>query len=69
MKKSPNKPAWVIAHAKRTEFGQFPGRDTVYIQAGVDCSTEATPVTVQATSSRQRTGRRRRLIGPPPTGN
>ena len=22
-------PAWVIAHAKRTEFGPFPGRDTV----------------------------------------
>ena len=39
-KKSPNKPAWVIAHAKRTEFGQFPGRDTVYVQAGVDCATE-----------------------------
>jgi acetyl-CoA C-acetyltransferase len=37
-KKSPNKPAWIIAHAKRTEFGQFPGRDTVKPQAGVDCA-------------------------------
>ena len=35
-----DKPAWVIAHAKRTEFGQFPGRDTVYVRAGVDCATE-----------------------------
>ena len=35
---SPGKPAWVIAHAKRTEFGQFPGRDAVRPQAGVDCS-------------------------------
>ena len=24
--------------AKRTEFGQFPGRDTVKPQAGVDCA-------------------------------
>ena len=31
-------PAWVIAHAKRTEFGQFPGRDTVRPQAGVECA-------------------------------
>jgi acetyl-CoA C-acetyltransferase len=30
--------AWIIAHAKRTEFGQFPGRDTVRPQAGVDCA-------------------------------
>ncbi|HEV8299089.1 MAG TPA: thiolase domain-containing protein [Acidimicrobiales bacterium] len=37
-RKSPQKPAWVIAHAKRTEFGQFPGRDTVKPQAGVDCA-------------------------------
>ena len=27
-KKAPRQPAWVIAHAKRTELGQFPGRDT-----------------------------------------
>jgi acetyl-CoA C-acetyltransferase len=31
-------PAWVLGHAKRTEFSQFPGRDTVRPQAGVDCS-------------------------------
>ena len=37
-KKAPQKPAWVIAHAKRTEFGSFPGRDTVKPQAGVDCA-------------------------------
>jgi acetyl-CoA C-acetyltransferase len=34
----PHKPAWIIAHAKRTEFGSFPGRDTVKPQAGVDCA-------------------------------
>jgi acetyl-CoA C-acetyltransferase len=38
VKKAPKKPAWIIAHAKRTEFGQFPGRDTVRPQAGVDCA-------------------------------
>ncbi|MYH71332.1 MAG: thiolase domain-containing protein [Acidimicrobiia bacterium] len=37
-KKSGRPPAWVISHAKRTEFGQFPGRDTVRPQAGVECS-------------------------------
>ncbi|HEY6622976.1 MAG TPA: thiolase domain-containing protein [Acidimicrobiales bacterium] len=37
--KSPGKPAWVIAHAKRTEFGQFPGRDAVRPQASIDCAT------------------------------
>jgi acetyl-CoA C-acetyltransferase len=37
-RRSPQKPAWVIAHAKRTEFSSFPGRDTVKPQAGVDCS-------------------------------
>jgi len=37
-RRAPQKPAWVVAHAKRTEFGQFPGRDTVRPQAGVDCS-------------------------------
>ena len=36
--KAPRKPAWVIAHAKRTEFTQFPNRDTVRPQAGVDCA-------------------------------
>jgi acetyl-CoA C-acetyltransferase len=37
-RKAPRKPAWIISHAKRTEFGQFPGRDTVKPQAGVDCA-------------------------------
>jgi acetyl-CoA C-acetyltransferase len=37
-KRSPHRPAWVVAHAKRTEFGSFPGRDTVKPQAGVDCA-------------------------------
>jgi acetyl-CoA C-acetyltransferase len=31
-------PAWVLAHAKRTEFGSFPGRDPVRVQAGIDCA-------------------------------
>ncbi|TFG98487.1 MAG: thiolase domain-containing protein [Myxococcales bacterium] len=37
-KRAPRRPAWVIAHAKRTEFSQFPGRDTVRPQAGIDCA-------------------------------
>ncbi len=37
-KRAPRKPAWVIAHAKRTEFTQFPGRDTVKPAAGVECA-------------------------------
>jgi acetyl-CoA C-acetyltransferase len=37
-KRAPRRPAWVIAHAKRTETIQFPGRDTVKPQAGVDCA-------------------------------
>lgn len=36
--RSPNKPAWILAHAKRTEFSSFPGRDTIRIQAGLDCA-------------------------------
>jgi len=36
--RAPRRPAWVIAHAKRTETIQFPGRDTVKPQAGVDCA-------------------------------
>jgi len=28
---SPGAPAWVIAHAKRTEFASFPGRDAVRV--------------------------------------
>jgi acetyl-CoA C-acetyltransferase len=37
-RRAPRPPAWIIAHAKRTEFGSFPGRDTVRIQAGLDCA-------------------------------
>jgi acetyl-CoA C-acetyltransferase len=37
-KRAPRPPAWVIAHAKRTEFSQFPGRDTVKPVAGIDCA-------------------------------
>ncbi len=33
-KQAPRPPAWVIAHAKRTEFGSFPGRDTVQAAGG-----------------------------------
>ena len=36
--RAPRPPAWVIAHAKRTEFSQFPGRDTVRPVAGIDCA-------------------------------
>src|SRR5215831_11650189 len=38
-RRSPRPPAWIVAHAKRTEFGSFPGRDTVRIQAGLDCAS------------------------------
>jgi len=37
-RKAPQKPAWILGHAKRTEFSSFPGRDPVYVQAGVDCA-------------------------------
>ncbi|HKA15598.1 MAG TPA: thiolase domain-containing protein [Myxococcota bacterium] len=37
-KRAPRRPAWVIAHAKRTETIQFPGRDTVKPAAGVECA-------------------------------
>jgi len=37
-RRSPRPPAWVVAHAKRTEFSSFPGRDTVRPVAGVDCA-------------------------------
>ncbi len=33
-------PAWVIAHAKRTELAVYPGRDPVKPLAGVDCAKE-----------------------------
>jgi acetyl-CoA C-acetyltransferase len=36
--KAPQKPAWILGHAKRTEYSSFPGRDPVYVQAGVDCA-------------------------------
>ena len=38
VQRSPNPPAWVLAHAKRTEFSSFPGRDTIRIKAGLDCA-------------------------------
>jgi acetyl-CoA C-acetyltransferase len=37
-RKAPQKPAWILGHAKRTEYSSFPGRDPVYVQAGVDCA-------------------------------
>ncbi|ROO85048.1 acetyl-CoA C-acetyltransferase [Actinocorallia herbida] len=37
-RKGPSRPAWVVAHAKRSEFASFPGRDPVRPQAGVDCA-------------------------------
>ena len=36
--RAPRRPAWVIAHAKRTETIQFPGRDPVKPAAGVECA-------------------------------
>lgn len=33
-------PAWVAATAIRSELGQFPGRDTVKPQAGVECARD-----------------------------
>jgi acetyl-CoA C-acetyltransferase len=38
--KSSKKPAWIAASAIRSEIGQFPGRDTVKPQAGVDCAID-----------------------------
>lgn len=37
-RKGPAKPAWVIAHAKRSEYASFPGRDPVRPRAGVECA-------------------------------
>jgi acetyl-CoA C-acetyltransferase len=37
-KRSIQKPAWVLSHAKRTEFGVFPGRDPVIPVAGMECA-------------------------------
>jgi acetyl-CoA C-acetyltransferase len=38
--KSSKKPAWVAATSIRSETGQFPGRNTVKPQAGVDCAID-----------------------------
>ncbi|GAA2731302.1 thiolase domain-containing protein [Actinocorallia aurantiaca] len=37
-RKGPAKPAWVVAHAKRSEYASFPGRDPVRPRAGVECA-------------------------------
>jgi len=37
-KRSSKRPAWVAATSVRTELGQFPGRNPVRIQAGLDCA-------------------------------
>ena len=37
-RRAPRPPAWVHALAVRTELGQFPGRNPVRPQAGVDCA-------------------------------
>jgi acetyl-CoA C-acetyltransferase len=37
-KRSPRPAAWVLAHAKRTEAGVFPGRDPVIPVAAMDCA-------------------------------
>ena len=37
-KRAPRPPAWVISHAKRTEFAVFPGRDPVKPAAGGECA-------------------------------
>jgi acetyl-CoA C-acetyltransferase len=37
-KRAPRPPAWVLAHAKRTESGVFPGRDPVIPVAGMECA-------------------------------
>jgi len=37
-RKAPRPPAWIIASAVRSEPTQFPGRDAVRPQAGVDCA-------------------------------
>jgi acetyl-CoA C-acetyltransferase len=37
-RRAPRPPAWVHALAVRSELGQFPGRNPVRVQAGVDCA-------------------------------
>jgi acetyl-CoA C-acetyltransferase len=34
------KPAWILSTSMRSELGQFPGRDTTFIQAASDCAKE-----------------------------
>jgi acetyl-CoA C-acetyltransferase len=36
--KAPKPAAWILGTAMRSELGQFPGRDTVRPQAGVECA-------------------------------
>ncbi|MCU1372940.1 MAG: Propanoyl-CoA C-acyltransferase [Actinomycetia bacterium] len=33
-------PAWILSTSMRSELGQFPGRDTTFIQAASDCAKE-----------------------------
>ncbi len=40
VERAPRPPAWIVAHAKRTEFSTFPGRDTVKPQAGKDAAAD-----------------------------
>ncbi|GAA0966072.1 thiolase domain-containing protein [Actinocorallia libanotica] len=37
-RRGPSKPAWIISHAKRSEYSSFPGRDPIRPRAGVDCA-------------------------------
>ena len=39
-RRAPKPPAWVEATAVRSELGQFPGRNPVRPQAGVDCAAD-----------------------------
>jgi acetyl-CoA C-acetyltransferase len=38
--KKVEQPAWILSTAMRSELGQFPGRDTTFIQAASDCAKE-----------------------------
>jgi acetyl-CoA C-acetyltransferase len=37
-RRAPRRPAWIHGMAMRSELGQFPGRNPVRVQAGVDCA-------------------------------
>jgi acetyl-CoA C-acetyltransferase len=37
-RRAPRPPAWIHALAVRSELGQFPGRNPVRVQAGIDCA-------------------------------